>query len=92
LSSVIVPLRTIIRQVIIAGDILYEQGLADDVIPWLRELAQEGVDVYIGDPGRSFLPKDKLISVETYELPLEIQDDNYGHQSSAVWKISGGSE
>lgn len=46
--------------VILVGDLFYEQGLAQRVFTWLSVAKAEGAHVLIGDPGRSYLPKDKL--------------------------------
>lgn len=46
--------------VILAGDICYEQPLAGEVLAWLRAARDRGTRVLIGDPGRSYFPKQGL--------------------------------
>ena len=41
----------------LAGDVCYEKPMADLAIPFLRARAKSGVEVLIGDPGRTYLPK-----------------------------------
>lgn len=41
---------------ILAGDICYQETMAGRLLAWLREAADRGVRVLIGDPGRTYLP------------------------------------
>jgi predicted nicotinamide N-methyase/catechol 2,3-dioxygenase-like lactoylglutathione lyase family enzyme len=38
--------------VVIAGDVLYDDELARDVFPWFVDMAKNGTEVLVGDPGR----------------------------------------
>jgi predicted nicotinamide N-methyase len=62
--------------VILAGDCLYEAGLAERVVPWLQRARERGVDVLIGDPGRRYLPADRLVELASYEVrtTTELED------------------
>jgi predicted nicotinamide N-methyase len=42
--------------VLLAADTWYEGPLADRILPWLREAADAGTTVLVGDPGRAYLP------------------------------------
>ena len=42
--------------VILAGDVCYEQTMGGRMIEWLRAAALRGTRVLIGDPGRKYLP------------------------------------
>lgn len=44
-------------EVILAGDVCYEEAMAQRVIPWLQIAARSGIRVLIGDPGRRYLPQ-----------------------------------
>ena len=52
--------------VVLAGDVLYEQQMAGRVLTWLR--AFDGT-VLLGDPGRDYLPQQGLVEVAAYEIP-----------------------
>lgn len=41
---------------LLAGDIAYERDMAERILALLTRLALRGVEVYIGDPGRAYLP------------------------------------
>ncbi|HEV2565014.1 MAG TPA: methyltransferase, partial [Microvirga sp.] len=51
---------------VLAGDICYERDLAQRVTDWLFALSRRGATVLIGDPGRSYLPKDRLENLAIY--------------------------
>jgi predicted nicotinamide N-methyase len=55
--------------VILAGDICYEKPLAEQVTAWLRKAQAHGARVLIGDPGRSYFPKDALQRLAEYRVP-----------------------
>jgi predicted nicotinamide N-methyase len=74
-------------QTILAGDICYQKDIADRVIDWLQHLAARGADVLIGDPGRSYLPKDKLIEIATYEVPTKRSLEDADSKKTAVWRF-----
>ncbi|KUL93493.1 50S ribosomal protein L11 methyltransferase [Bosea sp. WAO] len=74
---------------VLAGDICYERELAGQVIDWLTALAGRGAQVLIGDPGRSYLPKDRLIEVATYQVPVTRALEDAEIKKSSVWRLGG---
>jgi len=52
--------------VILAGDIWYDTRLARHGLKWLRGFAINGVDVLIGDPGRTYSPSKGLKQLSSY--------------------------
>ena len=52
--------------VVFAGDILYDRDIAPRVMRWLEAVT---VPVYVGDPGRDYLPQQGLEVVAAYEIP-----------------------
>jgi predicted nicotinamide N-methyase len=71
-------------EVILIGDLFYEQPLAKRVADWATGLARRGHTVLIGDPGRAYLPK-SLVKIATHTIPqtgyLEDRDATRTH----VW-------
>jgi predicted nicotinamide N-methyase len=63
-------------EVILAGDVCYEQPMATRVWPWLLRCARRGARVYLADPGRAYLPKDGLAEVARYTVATtcELED------------------
>ncbi|KQW19475.1 nicotinamide N-methyase [Afipia sp. Root123D2] len=74
--------------VILAGDIFYERDTAQRAFDFLTRQALRGTSVLIGDPGRSYLPKDKLVAVATYGVPVtrDLEDADIKHTS--VWSLA----
>jgi predicted nicotinamide N-methyase len=75
--------------ILIAGDVMYEELFAREVTNWLQDLSEQQVEIVVADPGRHFLDKTRLVELESYCLPLEIRDDNYGFKTSSVWTLRG---
>jgi predicted nicotinamide N-methyase len=54
-------------EVILAGDVCYEETMADRAIAYLRVAARRGARILLGDPGRRYLPSD-LQPLATYHV------------------------
>jgi predicted nicotinamide N-methyase len=61
---------------ILAGDLCYEQPMAGHVGAWLRAAAARGIRVLIGDPGRQYFSREGLIRLAEYEIQTthELED------------------
>lgn len=73
-------------EVILAGDIAYERDLAARVFAWLEGLSARGADVWIGDPGRSYLPREKLEKVAEYGVPVSRELEDAEIKRTSVWR------
>jgi predicted nicotinamide N-methyase len=62
--------------VILAGDVCYDARMTARIIPWLRAAAAGGTTVLLADPGRAYLPRDGLVRLAAYEVPVmrELED------------------
>jgi predicted nicotinamide N-methyase len=60
---------------ILAGDVCYEAPMTAHILPWLRAMAAR-CEVWVADPGRAYLPKDRLEPVARHavETSLELED------------------
>lgn len=74
--------------VILAGDICYERELAGRVFDWLSGLSQRGATVLIGDPGRSYLPRDRLAEIASYQVPVTRALEDAEIKKSSVWGLA----
>jgi predicted nicotinamide N-methyase len=54
--------------VVLAGDVFYEQPMARHVERFCDEASGAGVDVVVGDPGREYLPRRRCTALESYEV------------------------
>ena len=73
--------------VVLAGDICYEKPLADRVMQWLRGLAADGTPVLLGDPGRTYLPKDGLEWVVRYGVKTTRELEDTDVRNAVVWRV-----
>jgi predicted nicotinamide N-methyase len=74
-------------QTVLAGDICYERDTAERVIDWLQDLSRRGATVLIGDPGRSYLPKDRLVPLAVYEVPVTRALEDADIKRTSVWQF-----
>lgn len=54
---------------LLAGDVCYEQPLAGRVLSWLAVAHARGTRVLIGDPGRAYFPRGTLAQLAEYPVP-----------------------
>jgi predicted nicotinamide N-methyase len=73
--------------VILVGDLFYENGLASKCYDWLLAGHNTGAHVLIGDPGRSYLPKDKLEKLAEYQVPVTRELEDAEIKRTAVWTL-----
>lgn len=72
--------------VVLAGDIAYERDLATKVFAWLETLQSAGAEVWIGDPGRSYLPRGRLEKVADYAVPVSRELEDAEIKATSVWR------
>lgn len=75
-------------EVILAGDIFYERETAERALSFVSRQAANGATILIGDPGRSYLPKERLRQLASYRVPVtrELEDNEIKH--TAVWTLA----
>jgi len=56
--------------VVLAGDVSYQQDMAEAATSWLAQLSRRGAIVLIGDPWRSYLARDLLEPIAEYSVPV----------------------
>jgi predicted nicotinamide N-methyase len=71
--------------VVLAADVSYERDMAARVTDWLDRLRQSGTHVLIGDPGRSYLAKDRLEALATYRIPVTRALEDSEVKQTSVW-------
>ncbi|WP_105435758.1 class I SAM-dependent methyltransferase [Neorhizobium tomejilense] len=79
--------KAVEADVILAGDVFYDRDFAAALIPWLTRLAGEGKLVLVGDPGRSYLPKDRLKSLAVYQVPVTRALEDSEVKETTVWRF-----
>lgn len=74
--------------VILAGDIFYEQDTAARALTFAGRCLARGASVLIGDPGRSYLPKDRLEKLAEYSVPVTRELEDAEIKRTAVWTLA----
>lgn len=74
-------------QTVLAGDIFYEHDTAARALDFLERMHSSGALVLVGDPGRSYLPKERLTELADYRVPVtrELEDSEIKH--TVVWGL-----
>jgi len=74
--------------VILAGDVCYQETMSSRMLAWLRQAAEQGTRVLIGDPGRHYLPVDlERLAAFRVRTSLELEDAEI--KESAVFTFPG---
>ncbi len=73
--------------VLLAGDVFYDRAFADLLVPWFLELTAKGVSVLVGDPGRAYLPKQRLVAEATYQVPVTRALEDSEVKKTTVWRF-----
>lgn len=54
--------------VVLAGDVCYDRTMTERVLPFLEAARAAGAEVLVGDPGRPYLPHDRLTEAAVYDI------------------------
>ncbi|MBA3048671.1 MAG: methyltransferase [Alphaproteobacteria bacterium] len=75
-------------EVICAGDVFYEQPMAGRVLAWLTAAAARGTRVLVGDPLRTYFPREGFDLLAEYAVPTtrELEDDAV--KRTRVWTLA----
>nr|WP_156387484.1 methyltransferase [Methylobacterium sp. Leaf399] len=73
--------------VVLAADIFYERDIAARVTEWLGGLHARGAVVLIGDPARTYLPRERLTNLATYEVPVSRALEDAEIKRGGVWRF-----
>lgn len=68
---------------VLAGDVFYGQDVALRVMPFLDRCLAAGIEVLVGDPGRTCLPRSRLRLLAEYKVP------DFGEAKESALKPSG---
>ena len=71
---------------ILVGDLYYERQLACRVSQFIDEARSRGVPIYIGDPQRSYFPRDRYERAAEYQVPVTRELEDSEIKRTAVWR------
>ena len=82
---------TLEADVLLAGDVFYDVGFANALVPWFMSLAQAGTTVIVGDPGRSYCPRHLMEPLATYEVRVTRALEDAEVKKTTVWRFRSAS-
>lgn len=74
--------------VILAGDIWYEQPMAEVMTGWLRRAAAGGALVLAADPGRAYVPAGGLAARARLTVPTTREVEDADQRETTVYQIA----
>ncbi|NIZ01503.1 class I SAM-dependent methyltransferase [Thalassospira lucentensis] len=73
--------------VIFAGDVCYQQDMANAVLQWLMAEARLGTRVILADPGRTYAPTHNIDELETYDVPVDVAVEDTDTKFTRIWQL-----
>jgi predicted nicotinamide N-methyase len=73
--------------VICAGDVCYEKPMTERVLAWLAVAKANGTRVLIGDPNRTYFPREGLTFLAEYQVPTTRELEDQAIKRSAAWAL-----
>jgi predicted nicotinamide N-methyase len=75
------------HDVILVGDLFYERDTAARALAFLERHVAIGTRVLIGDPGRTYLPKERLTRLAEYSVPVTRELEDMEIKRTTVWEL-----
>ena len=73
---------------ILAADIAYEAAPAKAIRQWLRDCHKAGIEVLIGDPGRTYFDSEGVTRIAHYPVRTDSRVEDTDLRNAGVWKFS----
>jgi predicted nicotinamide N-methyase len=73
---------------VLVGDLFYERPLAERALAFVSAARERGADVLVGDPQRSYFPRDRFMQVAEYSVPVTRDLEDMEIKRTAVWRLA----
>jgi predicted nicotinamide N-methyase len=73
--------------VVLAGDVCYSREMTARVLRFLDRARSCGALVLVGDPGRAYLPRERLVEASRYTVPVPLVLENAPTKTAMVWRL-----
>jgi predicted nicotinamide N-methyase len=73
--------------VICAGDVCYEKPMTEQVLAWLAQARANGTRVLIGDPHRTYVPREGLEFLAEYQVQTTRELEDFAIKRTSVWSL-----
>jgi predicted nicotinamide N-methyase len=74
-------------EVVLAGDVCYSREMTARVLRFLTRAQSRGAEVLLGDPGRAYLPRERLDRVGTHTVPVTRALEDAEQKAATVWRL-----
>lgn len=79
--------RPVACDIFLAGDVFYDKTFADRLVPWFEDMVASGVEVVVGDPGRAYCPRQRMVPLATYAVPVTRALEDSEVKKTTVWRF-----
>lgn len=73
--------------VVLAGDVFYSEEMAARMLAFMRRASGYGAVVLVGDPGRTYVPRDAFDEVAVYDVPVIRDLEDTDVKRTTVWRL-----
>lgn len=73
--------------VICAGDVCYEKPMTERALAWLADARRNGTRVLVGDPHRTYFPREGLEFLAEYRVPTTRELEDQEIKRASVWAM-----
>lgn len=74
---------------ILCGDVCYDAPMTSHIMPWLTRMAASA-EVWIADPGRTYLPKTALTPFASYEIETSLELEDRTSRQVVLYRLDSG--
>jgi len=74
---------------LLVGDLFYEHETAWRVEAYIERARGAGIEVLVGDPGRHYLPAERLEALAEYRVPVTRELEDQEIKRTAVYRLLG---
>ncbi len=73
--------------IILTGDVCYNQSMTSKIMRWLYYCVYAGVPVLLGDPARAYAPKTGIKQLAEYIIPVRRELEEAETRPAWVWRL-----
>lgn len=73
---------------VLVGDMFYERALAERALAFVEAARAKGAEVLVGDPRRSYFPRERFRQVAEYSVPVTRDLEDMEIKHTAVWQLA----
>lgn len=73
---------------VLIADMCYERMLSERILAWAQGLARRGAVVLLGDPQRTYFPKEAVEPLASYEVETTRELEDREIRKTGVWRLS----